>query len=555
MLTHIHIRNLILIQELTLDLQKGLTIVTGETGAGKSIWVDAIQLALGSRAGGDLIRKGAERGEISLCFDYNKIPLVQSWLKEHALDNHQFECIIRRVIEPSKSRASINGIPVTLNLLQELAPLLLNIHGQHQHQTLLKEEGQQRQLDSFAEIDKELAATKQIYEEWHTLENEITSLRLKGKNRQTELDLLQFQFDELNQFTPEKNEWESLSAEHQQLAHSEQILETIETVLNVLSGDLEANILAKINKSHQQLFSLLKYLPQLQSSLDLLTQADIYLQETTNELLELQRTLEMNPERLNQVEQRLSQYHTLARKHQTEPDRLRYKLNELESKILALNNIDERIIAAEQKQQKIIQHYHLITEQISTRRKESAQIIEKDLTQFMQTLGMKEGQFKIKLQDRGSTIHPLGKEKISFLVNTNPGQELQLLQKIISGGELSRIHLALQVIIASKAEIPTLIFDEVDVGIGGQTAAIVGKLLQTLANSTQVICITHLPQVAAFGKAHFRASKEIEKQQTFSRIQELTEEERVEELARMLGGNQITSQTRAHAAELLKEST
>lgn len=552
MLTHIHIKNLTIIEELSLDLTSGLSMITGETGAGKSIWVDAVQLALGARADMNLIRRDAKRGEITLCFDIGNIISAKQWLIEQALDEDHAECIIRRVIErDSRSRCSINGRPVGVNQLHEFALLLLTIHSQHGQQSLLKEEGQHGQVDQFAQLEADLLTTQQLFLQWQRLQQETIQLEDKLKHREAELEWLTYQLKEFKELAPLENEWQPLSLEHQQLTQSEHTLQIIDKMIQELSKHHQIAMIPRLQHMQRDLKTITHYVTETQPIAELLTQADIYLQEVLGLLKNLYSKIEINPEKLHFIEQRLSKIHQLAKKHQVEPSLLWTVESQLVEKINNLQQIDERIIDLQQQQQQILNTYQAISQSITVRRQQAAKMISEKVTEFMQQLGMKGGHFQVKLTNRETDIHPQGQEKISFWVATNPGQSLLPLQKIVSGGELSRIHLALQVVIAHNTEIPTLIFDEVDVGIGGQTAAIVGKLLQQLSEHTQVICITHQPQVAAFGHQHYRVIKQLHNEQTFSQIELLNSSARVEELARMLGGKTITAHTRAHAAELL----
>ncbi len=552
MLTHIDIQNFVLVDKLSLDFSNGLHVLTGETGAGKSIWVDAIQLALGGRAESNMIRQGQSRCDISLSFNLINMPNASEWLREHQLDQSSDECIIRRVLQSEgPSRSTINGVPCPLHLIREFSELILTIHGQHQQQDLLKSDGQQQQLDRYGQHDALINKIQQLYQQWQTNDDEIKILQHNLTHRHSELDLLRFQITELDQLNLQENEWQQLSDTHKQFHHAGQWQQQLQQALTLLIDDEKNAALNQVYRATHLLNNIRSDNEKLNTCKQLLTDAAIYLQEAGNGLQEYNNKLLTNPQKLADIEERLNLIHHLARKHRVSPPDLFNIQQSLVNKITMLENAESQLVKLESEQIKFLDQYQDIAKELTGRREEATLALNQQVTSWMQQLGMQGGRFQIALEKIDEPIHHLGNERVRFLVSTNPGQNFQPLQKIASGGELSRLHLALQVITAQKEQTATLIFDEVDVGIGGQTAAIVGKLLHQLGKKTQVLCITHLPQVAAYGHHHYKVSKLIENKTTRSDINPLSNSERRQELARMLGGETITEQSLAHANEML----
>lgn len=552
MLVHIDIQNFLLVEKLNLDFSSGLHVLTGETGAGKSIWVDAIVLALGGRADPSMIRSQQARCDITLSFDCQHIPAATHWLQEHQLDNEQGDCLIRRTIQhEGPSRSTINGTPCPLHLVREFGELVLTVHGQHQQQNLLKTDGQQEQLDRFGKHETLLKKIQSLYKQWQEQALQIKTLEAALTNRHSEAELLRYQQNELEQLNLKEGEWQSLSETHKQLHHATQWRQQLQQACQLISDD-EAH--AAINQTYRALHILQGIKsdhPQLTAVQRLLNEASIQLQEAGNELSDYCDHLHNDPEKLAEIEQRLNLLHNLARKHRTTPEALFTVQQDIAVKIATLENAEIELLKLNNAQNQLLTTYDALAAELTSHRQQAAQTLNKQVTEWMQQLGMKGGRFQIELEKSAEKIHPLGKEKIRFLVSTNPGQDFQPLQKVASGGELSRLHLALQVITAQKEQIPSLIFDEVDVGIGGSTAATVGKLLRQLGEKTQVLCITHLPQVAAYGHHHYQVSKHIRKKTTVSEIILLDAQARTQELARMLGGETITEQTLSHAKQML----
>lgn len=551
MLTHIHIKNFTLVAELNLDFHSGFNVLTGETGAGKSIWIDAVLYALGARIDGQVIREGEKRCDITLCFDISNNPPAQLWLQQHAMESAD-ECIIRRSIyNNQQSRSSINGNPSPQALIRELAGLLIVIHSQHQHQHLLTTTEQRHRLDRFANNRLLLTQIEIIYQNYLKLHKKLGKLQQQTENRSSELALLQYQLDELRQLSLTENEWQMLTQEHQRLHQAKQLMQTLNQALAIAIENEQLNAVELVQQVIQQVSILCEKEPQLKSAYEMLQTAIIHLEEASDELQQFRNSLDLSPEHLAEVEKRLTHIHDLARKHHVNPEDLKAIEKSLAQKIDALTHLDNEIANLQQEKKHLLSQYQIIADQVSKNRKCAAEKLQKIISAQMQQLGMQNGQFIISLETHHTDIHPAGNENVQFQVITNPGQSPQTLTKIASGGELSRIGLALQVTTANQNDTQTLIFDEVDVGIGGKTAAIIGQLLQTLGNKIQLLCITHLPQVAAFANHHYQVQKFSQNQHTFTQIKKLTKQQRIDELARMLGGTKITQQTRAHAEELM----
>lgn len=551
MLMQLNIINFTLIDQLELELEQGMTVITGETGAGKSIIIDALDIILGNRADTAAIKQGAERCDISAVFDVKRIPAAQTWLTEHDFSND--ECILRRVINrDGRSKNYINGQTVTAQMLRELADYLVNIHGQHEHQLLLKRDEQRRLLDSLAGHQDLLQEVIQSYHNWQTQVKALAELQAKQTDRSARSDWLRYQLHELAQLNLQHNELLELEQEQKQLAHADRLLENSQTALNILNENEVGNVMQGMHQARTRLESLITLAPSLQDTIELLNQAEIQLTEAVGELTNFCQALELNPERLENVEQRLQAIHELARKHRVQPNELLQRQQELTSELAQLDH-SESYLDNIQKQLEInFAAYMSSAKKLSASRQRAAKKLATQVTQQLPDLGITGGQFNVSLAvlpDDQVSAH--GLERVEFMVSTNPGQALQPLQKVASGGELSRISLAIQVIAANADATPTLVFDEVDVGVGGVTAAVIGQLLKRLSERAQVLCITHLPQVAAYGAQHLHVEKTHAKNATYSEIKLLSDTARIEEIARMLGGLKITKQTLAHAQELL----
>jgi len=552
MLTHIHIWNFAIVEALDIELESGLSVLTGETGAGKSILLDALGLALGDRADSTVIRHGESRAEISVTFDTSQSANAEAWLKEHELDS-EHECIIRRTVsEKSPSKAFINGKPATVQQLRKLAEMLVDLHGQHEHQSLMKTDVQQQLLDDYAGHSALLTHVNNSYKQWHTLNTEFKKLSSAKNEQDHRLDLLRYQVNELETLNLQVGESEKLDIEHKRLSNASLLLQTTEQTLHALEENDNGAISQQLSHFTLELQQLGKTDNKLNDIAGLLDSAMIQINEASSELHQYIDNLELDPQRLNYIDERISSIHNLARKHQVSPDELPELLEHLQKELDSIENADVHIETLQQEIQKAAESYKKAANQLSKSRVKAATTLSNKVSENMQELGMEGGRFEVALNAfENETFHANGNEQIEFLVSANPGQPPKSLTKVASGGEISRISLAIQVIAAQATRIPTLIFDEVDVGIGGRVAEIVGHKLKELAGHRQVICVTHLAQVAALGDHHLQVSKLSDSATTISQINYLDTQQRVNELARMMGGIEITEQTLSHAEEML----
>lgn len=555
MLSQIYIRNFAIIDQLELDLSAGMSVMTGETGAGKSILVDALGLVLGDRADSDAVRHGAERAEICAYFDISKLSPVQQWLKQNDLDDAA-ECVLRRVISSEgRSRGYINGSPAPLQQLKELGEMLVDIHGQHQHQSMLKPDVQRHLLDDYAGNKALVEQIANIYQNWKHASQQLETLRQNAREKDARLELLRFHTQELEALGLTTEELSQLDKEQRRLANAGQLVQQCSSALDTLHENDETSVLSLINQHLAELETLRQLDPQLAGVCDMLNEASIQILEGCNELRQYVDRLELDPERLESVEQRLGSIHDMARKHHVEPEALPELLANFSEELAQLENVDIELETLEKQIAELQQQYLAIATKLGQKRTKAATKLAKQVTGIIQELGMPSGKFKIALTPRNDqTPHRHGQESVCFKIAANPGQPAKALSKVASGGELSRVSLAIEVLLCNSQQIPTLIFDEVDTGIGGAVAESVGQQLRALGNSHQVLCVTHLPQVAALGHHHFQVNKVVKKQKTHTQIAELNRQARQDEIARMLGGMEITTQTRAHAKEMIKRA-
>ncbi len=553
MLTHIKISNFAIIDTLDLDFAPAYTVLTGETGAGKSIIVDALGLALGERADSTMIRTGKDKAEITLDFDLSRLPLAQQWLAEHdlALDDND-DCIIRRIItQEGRSKAYINGSRTPLNQLRQLGGLLVEIHGQHEHQSLLRRETQQQLLDDFAGLTSTCAQLNDIAQQWHQQNQALQALKSSLHEKQTRSDYLQFQLQELNSLGLQADEYPQLEEEHRRLSHSETLLRTTQQSLAALDED-DFSVTHTLHQHLNELEKLSHLDGELKEACELLNGASLQLGEGIKALHRYANNLEPEPERLQWLEQRISAAHDLSRKHRIPAEQLNELQRTLQQALDALSISDEHIAQHEQRLNTLHQQYQTLAHKLSRGRHQGAKKLAAAIEEIIQPLGLPHGKFDIHLVPVSDKQLPRnGLERSEFLVSTNPGQTPAPLSKVASGGELSRIGLAIQVIAANNTENMTFIFDEVDTGIGGGTAEVVGQQLAQLGQSHQVLCVTHLAQVAAQGHHHYNVTKTTDGESTTTTISPLGGKSRIEEIARMLGGVKITAQTRRHAEEML----
>lgn len=553
MLIHLQIRDFVIVAGLDLDLAPGMSAVTGETGAGKSIMVDALGLLLGDRADAGVVRQGAEQAEISALFDLAQLPAAQDWLAEREL-GADGECHLRRIINrQGRSRAYINGAVQPLQALKELGERLVDIHGQHEHQSLLKREAQRRLLDDWAGNQSLAAEVEQRFRDWERRRQGLEALRQAGDERNARLDLLRYQVRELEALALGDHELAELAEEHPRLANAGRLLEVSQQALGWLYEDEPLSAHRLLSQSAQHLAELAPLDGRLGPMVELLNTALIQVREASDELRHYGDGIDLDPQRLAWVEQRLADIDTLARKHRLPPEQLPALLGRLQAELNELDNSEFRQEELARQVEQALMAYRQIADRLSARRAAAAAELGSRVSAAMGGLGMPGGRFEVALeaQPRPSAR---GLETVEFLVSANPGQPLAPLSKVASGGELSRISLAIQVIAAHGADIPTLIFDEVDTGIGGGVAEVVGRQLRALGESRQVLCVTHLPQVAAQAHHHLQVSKHSDGQATRAQVTVLDDSARVEEIARMLGGVELTDKTRLHAQEMIERA-
>ena len=554
MLSTLYIRDFAIVHDMELAFSSGFTILTGETGAGKSIIIDALSLLLGARGDSRFIRHGSERAEITATFAIQHCLAARDWLQENALDDAG-ECILRRILFPEKpGRAFINGRPVPIQSLREIGQLLVDIHGQHEHQSLLKRDNQRQILDAYGGHQEQVRKLRQMYRELTKHRQQYQEIQVAYANQQARIDLIRFQVDELQQSELREGEFTALEEEHKRLAHASELIQGVQASTFSLYDAEEGSVSDNLAQIVRQLSELSRFDASLNESLDLLQEAGVQIEEAANCLRQNLDRLELEPQRLEFLQNRMSRLIDLGRKHAVSPEELPAVLQAQQQELENIENTDANLNELEQKIGKLQSEFVEISGQIQQKRRKAAKRLSTRINTEMQQLGMEGGQFSVVVEALPeSKWDSNGADKIEFQVSANPGQPLKPLSKVASGGELSRISLALQVVIANIGTIPTLIFDEVDVGIGGGIAEVVGRKLRALGGSRQVLCITHLPQVAARGEQQFQ----VQKQNTDDvqvNIRALQQEERIEEIARMLGGVKITRQTRIHAREMLEQA-
>lgn len=552
MLLHLTIRNFAIIDALELNFETGLTALTGETGAGKSILLGALGMVLGDRADNDSIKQGADHAEIVAEFDIQNNEAVRSWLVEQAL-NTDDECLLRRrVSKDGRSRAYINGTPVNLQLIRELGEMLIDIHGQHEHQSLMKPVAQRRLLDDYANHSNLIEAVSNAYVQLKLVHEQLQHLEQAGSDRNNRLDLLRFLTQELDALALENNEYEKLNEQHSRLAHAEKLTTTVQQSLEELYGNDDSNIQSNVARVIASLQDIAEVDGKLNPVVDMLQDALVQIDESVAQLRAYGDGIELNPAELEVIEQRLQVILDLARKHRVEPAALGELHQQLANELSELDHADERLEELRNEYKTLEQTYRNAAQSLSNSRSKAAKKLDKAITTAMQTLGMSGGKFIIEItrsDNEKRSAH--GIDRIDFTVTANTGQPCKTLSRVASGGELARISLAIQMITAAQTHIPTLIFDEVDSGVGGRIAEIVGQHLRILGNSNQVVCITHLPQVASQAHQHLRVHKQSDKKQTRTGVDTLSRQQRIEEIARMLSGIDITQQSLAHAEEMI----
>ncbi|KII76883.1 DNA repair protein RecN [Vibrio renipiscarius] len=551
MLAHLSVNNFAIVKSLQLELSKGMTTITGETGAGKSIAIDALGLCLGGRADAGMVRQGEEKTEVSAAFSLENNVHAMRWLEDNELLDGN-DCILRRTItKDGRSRAFINGSPVPLSQLKSLGQRLINIHGQHAHHQLMKSEYQLAMLDQYAGHLNLLKSTRNAYQVWRQADNSLKQLRENSAQNQAQKQLLEYQIKELNELSLGEDEYEQLEQEHKRLSNSGELASTCQQAIELIYEGEEVNALSILQSANQSLIELAELDEKLAELPNMLSEAIIQIEEANTELRHYLDSIDVDPARMAFVEERFSKVMSMSRKHHVLPEDLYQHHQDLLTQIEQLDCSDEKLDELAHDVEAKYQAFTASAEKLGKSRSRYAKELNKLITASMHELSMEKAQFSIEVNNTGTHPSPLGLDSVCFVVSTNPGQPMQPIAKVASGGELSRISLAIQVITAQKVDTPSLIFDEVDVGISGPTAAVVGKMLRKLGESTQVMCVTHLPQVAGCGHQQLFVAKQTKAGKTETQMNQLCEEKRVAELARLLGGSKITESTLANARELL----
>ena len=550
MLTHLCVHNYTLVDNLDLELHSGLTTLTGETGAGKSLLLDAIGLAIGNKVRGDAIFNAQEDAEVTASFDITKHTKVRQWLNEQNLPCIEDECLLKRLITPQgRSRCFINGRAVTLQQLQSLGQRLINIHGQHEHHALLLNTTQRKLLDAFGNYPDEIEQTRQHFEHWKNISDALATAQQLASHQNAEYQLLKYQAEELDHLALHENEVQALEAQQKQIANAEHIQHCGQQILSI-SRDSDDNLQGQLSWITQQLNQLSKHNPRFKDIQELYKTALIHIEEAVASLDDQLSNDPGNASDLATIEQRLSTIYTIARKHKIAPEELAQHHQQLKQQLQSVENNGEQIAKLEREQETALNNYQASAQRLTLARTKAAKKIGKEVDKHLHNLNMKGAEFIATLEAK-STPSAHGNENIQFLISTIPGKAPAPLQKIASGGELSRIGLAIQVVSAANHTTPTLIFDEVDAGIGGTTGNIVGQLLRELGSKTQVLCVTHLAQVASKAHNHLQVSKQVQKGTALSSITSLRGDAIVNEIARMIGGPVDTDTSLAHARQMI----
>jgi DNA repair protein RecN (Recombination protein N) len=546
MLRTLSIRDFVIVDVIELEFSAGFTVFTGETGAGKSILIDALTLALGGRGDASVVREGAPKADITA--DFAVTAQAQAWLDAHEFASEDGGALLRRVIDNAgRSKAYINGIAATAAQLRELGDLLVDIHGQHAHQSLLKTEAQRELLDNQAGANVRDVAL--AYKAWRAVAKQLEEFETNAANVLLERERLEWQVGELDKLAAKPGEWTEIGNEHSRLSHAASLLEGAQEALAVISESDEQPIVSQLASLNQKLTKLVSVDTELQPVVDLIESARIQLQESVYALNTYLDRVELDPDRLRQVDARMEAQHSAARKFRIDADELPAEHARLAAQLAQLADATD-MEGLRKQEGKLKAEYMAVAQQLSTTRASAAKALGEAVTQAMQDLNMTGGRFEVALHPAEPSAK--GLEQIEFMVAGHAGVLPRPLAKVASGGELARISLAISVITSHATTVPTLIFDEVDSGIGGGVAEVVGRLLKRLGQERQVLCVTHLPQVASQGNSHFQVAKStLENGKTASRIEVLDAKARVEEVARMLGGLEITATTRKHARELL----
>ena len=554
MLTQLTINNFAIVRQLEIELAKGMSVITGETGAGKSIAIDALGLCLGQRIETSMVREGQERAEICATFFIEPTNPAYQWLQAQELKDpdNPSDCILRRVINvDGRSKAFINSTPVSASQLKEIGQYLIHINGQHASQLLLKNDYQLQLVDTFAHHNDLLAQMREDYRAWKNLQTQVKNFQQKVAENEAKKQLLQYQVEELDEFALRPNEYLELEEDQRRLSNSEQLTQLSQSALQLLSENETVSIDSMLYRATQYIDELSELDPRYVSVQTMLNDALIQVQEATSEVQHLASHIEQDPMLLQEIEQRLGQALQLARKHNVKPEELVGWHQKLEAELTALldfSESEERLVLEEKSAFERMQH---TAKQLHESRCQAAGKLAQQVTHSIKGLAMENAEFFIEVNSDLTKVASNGADNIVFTLRSNLGQQAQPLAKVASGGELSRISLAIQVLTSDQSAIPTLIFDEVDVGISGKTASVVGKLLRQLGDKCQVLCVTHLPQVACHGHHQFNVEKFTVDDKTETKMTALSQEERVPALARLLGGSEITDLALANAQEML----
>ena len=554
MLTQLTINNFAIVRQLEIELAKGMSVITGETGAGKSIAIDALGLCLGQRIETSMVREGQERAEICATFFIEPTNPAYQWLQEQELQDpdNPSDCILRRVINADgRSKAFINSTPVSASQLKEIGQYLIHINGQHASQLLLKNDYQLQLVDTFAHHKDLLAQMREDYRVWKNLQTQVKTFQQKVSENEAKKQLLQYQVEELDEFALRPNEYLELEEDQRRLSNSEKLTQLSQSALQLLSENETVSIDSMLYRATQYIDELSELDPRYVSVQTMLNDALIQVQEATSEVQHLASHIEQDPMLLQEIEQRLGQALQLARKHNVKPEELVEWHQKLKAELTALldfSESEERLILEEKAAFEKMQH---TAKQLHESRCQAAEKLAQQVTHSIKGLAMENAEFFIEVNSDLTKVASNGADNIVFTLRSNLGQQAQPLAKVASGGELSRISLAIQVLTSDQSAIPTLTFDEVDVGISGKTASVVGKLLRQLGDKCQVLCVTHLPQVACHGHHQFNVEKFTVDDKTETKMTALSQEERVPALARLLGGSEITDLALANAQEML----
>ena len=554
MLTQLTINNFAIVRQLEIELAKGMSVITGETGAGKSIAIDALGLCLGQRIETSMVREGQERAEICATFFIESTNPAYQWLQAQELQDpdNPSDCILRRVINADgRSKAFINSTPVSASQLKEIGQYLIHINGQHASQLLLKNDYQLQLVDTFAHHHDLLAQMREDYRAWKNLQTQVKTFQQKVAENEAKKQLLQYQVEELDEFALRPNEYLELEEDQRRLSNSEQLTQLSQSALQLLSENETVSIDSMLYRATQYIDELSELDPRYASVQTMLNDALIQVQEATSEVQHLASHIEQDPMLLQEIEQRLGQALQLARKHNVKPEELVEWHQKLKAELTALldfSESEERLILEEKAAFEKMQR---TAKQLHESRCQAAEKLAQQVTHSIKGLAMENAEFFIEVNSDLTKVASNGADNIVFTLRSNLGQQAQPLAKVASGGELSRISLAIQVLTSDQSAIPTLIFDEVDVGISGKTASVVGKLLRQLGDKCQVLCVTHLPQVACHGHHQFNVEKFTVDDKTETKMTALSQEERVPALARLLGGSEITELALANAQEML----